>query len=248
MAIRIFDGNLCLRRRLEMDQTGAPLRALAYDNMYNKSETKIWVFDHPKGNLKRRAIYPDYKMNRTPPAENIIAFIKLWQEMVKLTGVFSIQVPGYEADDIIYSLCKINNGQPIIVESNDGDLRALEVMPNVKLESNALNMIEPEYVQLYKATVGDPSDNIRGVPGFGKKTWNDCDKELLWEWYEGLITTLPDLPPRVLNYMEANQDEVRMIYKLVQFIEVPPLDLLPHLHVQNADPQRVEGMLSKFLH
>lgn len=227
--VRIFDGTLIVRRRLETTRNQSTLRLLASECLYQVSEIWIWVFDLPGGNDARRAIYPDYKMKRKPVGADIFPLINLWRELVPHTAAYTCAVQGYEADDVIWNLCKQSSNYDIIVETTDGDLRALEVLPNVRVASESLKTIRPDLITTYKATVGDPSDNIKGIPGFGKKAWDACHHQHLTRWLEGETEEIPLMTTRLMEYCTEHVEYIRTIYRMLKFREIPPDILFKNL-------------------
>ncbi|RJF78124.1 hypothetical protein D3877_23640 [Azospirillum cavernae] len=250
--IRIYDGNLVVRQRLETDTTGFCLRNLYLEAANPHGVLDIWVFDHPAGNAKRRDIYPDYKANREPPAEDVQAFMRLWQEMVRLTPAFSCIVPGYEGDDVMAHLAiryAVQHQQTVEVVTRDADIRQLEQIPRITVTAQSLKDVPPNLIRLYKATVGDPSDNIKGVPGFGVKTWEGCDKRALRDWFEAPFDAAPptDLPPKCKNAMAANPAHFQALYRLVGFLPIETELVNQHLVAGRHDPDAVETMLAQYL-
>lgn len=251
MIVRIYDGNLVVRQRLETDTSGFVIRNLAIEAANTFGVLEIWVFDHPAGNGKRRALYPAYKANREPPAENIYAFMQLWQAVVKLTPAYSCIVPGYEGDDVIAHLARRYAGLGVQVEviTRDADIRQLETTAGIRVKNDSLKGVEPRLIRLYKACVGDPSDNIKGVPGFGAKTWEGCDKQRLLEWFEAPFDAEPpaDLPTRCRTAMSADRDHFLMLYQLVGFIDIPEDEVTQNIVAGRSQPEVVEKILADLL-
>lgn len=248
--IRIHDGNLVLRQRLETDTTGFCLRNLYLEAANPQGVLDIWVFDHPAGNSRRRDIYPGYKANREPPAEDVYAFMRLWQDMVRLTPAFSCIVPGYEADDVMAHLAiryAVQHRQPVEVITRDADIRQLEQIPGITVRAQSLKDVPPHLIRLYKATVGDPSDNIKGVPGFGAKSWERCDRQALLDWFTKDGPLPADLPPKCKNAMAENPAFFKALYQVVGFLAIEPELVTQHLVAGRHEPATVEAMLAEYL-
>ena len=130
---------------------------------------------------RRQHIDKGYKQDAKPKAPEM--FEQFNEAKALVLGAFrklgSVQVSqdGVEADDIIAWFCTHTKEDTVIV-SNDGDLCQL-LGPNshganiavyrthgVQRE-NPYGEFSPKNILVYKATVGDSSDKIRGVPGFG---------------------------------------------------------------------------------
>jgi DNA polymerase-1 len=134
----------------------------------------------------RHDMYELYKANRQKTPEDLHAQIPLVEEGLKLLGVPSIALDGYEADDLIAALaerCRAEN-RPCYIVSADKDLLQLVGGPVRALrpdrdqgfvqlgpsEVEAEWGVPPARILDYLALTGDSSDNIPGVPGVGDKT------------------------------------------------------------------------------
>ena len=103
--------------------------------------------------------------------------------MALLLGANVIKVTNGEADDYIIA----NASEGDTVWSNDRDLWVLldkvsiytqattKVTPDMLMQK--FNTYKPHEVKLYKALVGDPSDNIPGRRGFGPGAWDKLPQE-----------------------------------------------------------------------
>lgn len=141
---------------------------------------------------RRMALCPDYKRGRklnepkTPEEEADSAAYKaqlrLLKEIMGTLEVKQLQVMGTEADDLISIFTKLaaKDGHTSIVFSGDGDMHQLH-SPSCKVfdpkkELMGLGDIKLKWkineigdLHLYKALVGDASDNIKGVKQIGPK-------------------------------------------------------------------------------
>ncbi|MDL2292959.1 hypothetical protein LJC17_05175, partial [Acholeplasma sp. OttesenSCG-928-E16] len=136
---------------------------------------------------ERHLKYKDYKAGRKEVPRELIEQIKPIQEYVRLKGLKVGILGGYEADDIIGTLAKdaSKKGIKVDVYSSDKDLLQL-VDDNITvhmLKSGMKEVDDYTYEEVFnkyglypdqmidlKALMGDPSDNIKGVPGIGEKT------------------------------------------------------------------------------
>ena len=81
--------------------------AIAMEIVRKLSPTKVVVaWDSKSSTSKRRAIYPEYKAGRVKPGEDFYAQIPLLEELVGDLGWCFVEIPDYEADDIIGTLAK----------------------------------------------------------------------------------------------------------------------------------------------
>ncbi|MBN2268170.1 MAG: DNA polymerase I [Acholeplasmataceae bacterium] len=136
---------------------------------------------------KRHIAYEGYKAGRVKMPEELIEQIPLISEYITLSGVKHYSKAGYEADDIIGTLAKqaSEQGYQVEVFSSDKDLLQL-VDKNISVNLLKKGMKEVHHFDpktLFdtyglsheqmidlKALMGDPSDNIPGIPGVGEKT------------------------------------------------------------------------------
>ncbi|MEZ5530055.1 MAG: 5'-3' exonuclease H3TH domain-containing protein [Porticoccaceae bacterium] len=141
------------------------------------------AFDESLGSCFRNDIYPDYKANRVLPDEGLAFQLKACAEVTHLLGIAGLASDSHEADDIIGTLaCKGRaDGHPVMVVSRDKDLAQLlrdgdsiwdfgQGEPRDRAEIKRQLGVWPEQLADYLALVGDPVDNIPGVPGVGPKT------------------------------------------------------------------------------
>jgi DNA polymerase I len=140
------------------------------------------IFDHSESTF-RNQLYADYKAHRPPPPEDLVPQFALVREATRAFGVSCLEVPGYEADDIIAAYCcqARDLGGEVVIVSSDKDLMQLvgdrvsmlDTMKNLRL--GRAEVIEkfgvpPEKVIDVQALCGDSVDNIPGAPGIGIKT------------------------------------------------------------------------------
>jgi len=142
------------------------------------------VFDTPEPTF-RHEIYPDYKANRSEMPEDLRPQIPMVKELVQSLGIKIVELPGFEADDVIGTLAKAAANQAISVAivSPDKDLLQLvDDTANIKVLNNRVGEVWidraavkekygvwPEQIVDYLTLVGDSSDNVKGVPGIGEK-------------------------------------------------------------------------------
>lgn len=145
----------------------------------------------------RRSIFSDYKRNRDASKGEeeykvFKEFLSKTESLIKMFPSKNIKVDEAEADDIIYVLAKkySEEGNEVVVVSTDGDFKQLmNYLTNVKV----YNPIKQKFVEANKyiieekSIVGDPSDNISGIPRIGKKTLEKMllDEDLFKEKMKG---------------------------------------------------------------
>jgi len=140
------------------------------------------VFDTARKTF-RNDIYGEYKAHRPPPPDDLIPQFALVREAVKAFNVASVEMEGYEADDLIATYAKQASamGAQVTIVSIDKDLMQL-VDDNISMMDTMKNRIithdevvekfgvGPDRVVDVQALAGDSSDNVPGVAGIGPKT------------------------------------------------------------------------------
>ena len=140
------------------------------------------IFDAARKTF-RNDIYPDYKAHRPPPPDELIPQFSLVKAAAEAFGLPAIEMPGYEADDIIATYARLGAeaGAKVTIVSSDKDLMQL-VNENVTMLDTMKNRrigkeevyerfgVGPEKVVEVQALAGDSVDNVPGVPGIGVKT------------------------------------------------------------------------------
>jgi len=140
------------------------------------------VFDS-KGPTFRHAIYEQYKANRPPMPDEMAQQIPFIKEIVINFSVKMVEMPGYEADDIIGTMARMveDEGYRVVMVTGDKDFRQL-ITPRVsmwdtmkdkvtdKIAIREVYGIEPVQMIDVMGLAGDASDNVPGVPGVGEKT------------------------------------------------------------------------------
>lgn len=136
----------------------------------------------------RHEMYKEYKGTRKPMMPELREQVPLIKEVLHTMNITTVELPGYEADDVIGTLSKRGEkaGLDVYVYSGDRDLLQLAsenimiCIPKTKKGQTTVERYKPEDVKdLYKVTpvefidvkalMGDSSDNIPGVPGIGEK-------------------------------------------------------------------------------
>jgi len=131
----------------------------------------------------RNEMFADYKSNRPEAPPELIPQFPYFRKVLDGLNVSLLELPGYEADDIIATLCDrmADKGCELVVVSSDKDLMQL-VTDGIKLLDSAKDRwigaeevkgkfgVEPEKVVEVMGLMGDPVDNIPGVKGIGEKT------------------------------------------------------------------------------
>jgi DNA polymerase-1 len=188
-----------------------------------------------KGPTFRKDIYPEYKANRSAMPDDMVPQIPYIKRVVAALNFPGVEVPGFEADDIIATLAKrfAAQGMEVTVVTGDKDLMQV-VNDRVRLLDTMKDKISgpPEVMERFggadkvievQALAGDSSDNVPGVPGIGEKT-----AKLLIDEYgsvENLLANLDQLKGKRRENLETYADQARLSKQLVTLIDDMELDL-----------------------
>jgi len=140
------------------------------------------IFDAARKTF-RNEIYSDYKANRSEAPDDLAPQFEYIRKSVVAFNLPSVDLPNYEADDLIATYAEqiLAKGAKVTIVSSDKDLMQL-YKKNVRLFDPMKNKfitpedivtkfgVGPEKVIDVQSLAGDSSDNVPGVPGIGVKT------------------------------------------------------------------------------
>ena len=148
-----------------------------------KPEYVAVLFDESLSSSFRTQIYPEYKANRDPAPEDLKRQFQQCRRYARAIGVMECASPEYEADDLIGTLVSHGRrqGRASTIVSRDKDLAQLLSKEDVFWDFAGKGKLQyqhipdvfgvwPEQIADFLALAGDAVDNIKGVPGVGKKT------------------------------------------------------------------------------
>lgn len=173
-----------------VDDNGNPINALygfcRFIGDFMEQVTPEYVavlFDESLTESFRKEIYPEYKANRDPAPPELKRQFELCRRYVRALGVMECSSPTYEADDLIGTLVDHGRtrGRPSTIVTRDKDLTQLITKDDVFWDFAGKGKLRyeqipgsfgvwPEQIADFLALAGDAVDNIKGVPGVGKKT------------------------------------------------------------------------------
>lgn len=135
----------------------------------------------------RHKMYDEYKSTRAKMPDDLVEQLPRIREAVKALNLYSLEMPGFEADDIIGTMATAaeKEGCRVWMVTGDKDFFQL-VNENIKVYNPKSSTGEPEifgreevkakfgvYPELVidkLALMGDSSDNVPGIPGVGPKS------------------------------------------------------------------------------
>ncbi len=215
------------------------------------------VFDS-KGPTFRHAIFPEYKANRPPMPEDMAQQLPKIREVVSGLTLTTLEMPGYEADDIIGTIARIaeEQGFRVVMVTGDKDFRQL-ITPRICMWDTMKDRttdyavfrekygIEPVQMIDVMGLSGDSVDNIPGVPGVGEKTALKLIKE--YGSLEKVLEHIDEIKGKKLQEnLKKYQNAARMSRELVTIERFVPLDLHGVEHFRTGAPQK--EVLARLFH
>ncbi|NPB08234.1 MAG: 5'-3' exonuclease [Aquificae bacterium] len=181
------------------------------------------VFDAP-AKTKRETIYRAYKQQRPKTPDPLKVQIPVIKELLRLMGIKVLEVPGYEADDVIAYLAEQFSRKSFRVKVFSPDKDLLQLVSDKVLVVNPVNWevydpnkvrekfgVEPQKVPDFLALVGDPVDNVPGVKGVGPKKAPELIRR-----FGGVEGILRNWEKFARLYPQAKREELELSYKLVR--------------------------------
>ena len=220
------------------------------------------VFDPPGGSTQRQADFEAYKAHREEMPEDIRSMIQPIKRIIEAFNVPTLEVNGYEADDVIGTLAKIaeKKGYTTYMMTPDKDYGQLvseknfmykpgrggapaEIM-GVKEVCEKFEVENPLQVIDILGLWGDASDNIPGIPGIGEKT----AKALIQKYgsLEAIIENAHELKGKqqenVINFAEQG----RISKALATIITDLEVEFDDHaLEMCDVDPEKVKEIFTE---
>ena len=238
-----------------------------------KPDYLIACFDLP-GPTVRHEAYADYKGTRTKTDDALSQQI---DESRKIFEAFSIPLyerAGYEADDLLGTIAhelKSNKNVEVIIASGDMDTLQLVDDERVRVYTMKKGMNDtviydetavverfgfpPVLIPDYKGLRGDPSDNIKGVPGIGEKTatelitgFGSIEKiyAALKKGDEAFLKK--GIKARIVGLLKEHEEDARFSKSLATIrLDAPIAFTLPeNVWQENVDAAKVLSMCDEF--
>ncbi len=162
-------------------------RALMKTMREHKPDYVAAAFDRPEPTF-RKEMFEQYKAHRPPAPDELVSQLIKSRELFQKLNIPCFELAGYEGDDIIGTLATKFGEKDLHITILTGDMDTLQlvkggrvvvrapkkgVSETIEYDADAVKAryeLGPEQMTDYKGLVGDPSDNIPGVPGVGPKT------------------------------------------------------------------------------
>ena len=250
----IIDGNSILNRayygiRPLTAPDGTPTNAvygflnILFKYLDEEKPDMLCVAFDVKEKTFRHKMYTEYKAQRKPAPEDFIAQIPVIKEVLSAMNCLCLELPGYEADDIIGTisrLCDENAVECRILTGDKDDLQLVSHNTIVKLvitrmgQTSTTDYSSVEFTEKYgiaplafidvKALMGDTSDNIPGVKGIGEKTALSLIQN--YKSIENIYadTDVLDVTPSVRKKLVDGKEDAFMSYRLATIDRNVPID------------------------
>lgn len=217
-------------------------------------------FDESLTTCFRNTLYPDYKQSRALPDEALAFQLNACRKVTELLGIPTYASSSHEADDLLGTLASRARQKNLAVTliTRDKDLSQL-----VKTSSDVLwdypdgspvgtdgvrqkFGVLPHQVADFLALVGDPGDDIPGVPGLGPKT-----AAALLQRYENWPAVCADLggvsqltirgAKSLAEKLSLYREQIDLALKLTTIVENAPLGRRFSLAFKSADTQKLKA-------
>lgn len=211
------------------------------------------AFD-PKGGNFRHKLYDQYKANRSATPEDIIASVPYIKSILNAMRIPILEVPGFEADDVIGTIAKraARNGFNVFMVTPDKDYGQLvedsiyiykpkkggfgvEVVGKKEIQQY-YKIDDPVKVADILALWGDASDNVPGVPGIGEKSAIKLVSE--FGTVEDILSDTTRLKGKQRENVEENRERLILAKELVTIDINVPIEYEPEklvLECSNCD-------------
>ncbi|MCP4691393.1 MAG: DNA polymerase I, partial [Desulfobacterales bacterium] len=149
----------------------------------DRSPEHLIMFFDSRGPTFRHEMYKEYKANRPPMPEDLAVQIPLIKKVTEAFSIPIVEMPGYEADDLIGTMARLaeKEGCSVVMVSGDKDFVQLitertvlwDPMKDKTTDLNAVREkfgVEPRQIIEVMGLSGDSADNVPGVRGVGPKT------------------------------------------------------------------------------
>jgi len=209
------------------------------------------AFDSPHP-TKRHKVYEEYKITRPETPKDLPLQIDYIKEIVDAFGIKRIEIPGYEADDIIATMVELLRSakNEVLLVTLDKDMLQL-VSDNVKIYDPFNDLIidrdfilkkygiAPEKLTDFMALVGDSIDNIPGIKGIGDKSASELLKR-----YGSIDNILKNIeivkPGRLAELIRKNIDLLKLSKELVILKTDAPVKLdIDDLKIKEPDNEKL---------
>ena len=193
------------------------------------------IFDSARKTFRNK-IYSEYKANRSEAPDDLAPQFEYIRKSVMAFNLPSVDLPNYEADDLIatYTEQILAKGAKVTIVSSDKDLmqlyrkdvRLFDPMKNKFITpediSNKFGVDSTKVIDV-QSLAGDSSDNVPGVPGIGVKTAAELINK--YGTLEKLLKNAHEIKQnKRRESLIVNKDKAIISKKLVTLIKDVPVE------------------------
>jgi DNA polymerase I len=215
------------------------------------------VFDAGRETFRNK-MYPEYKAQRGQCPDELVPQMPYFREVGAILGLPTLELSGYEADDIIATLTRecTRRGHEVVIITADKDLMQLvgdhvSLWDTMRDKRSGLQEVEdkfgvgPEYVPDILGLIGDASDNIPGLNGVGPKTAAQLVSK--FGKVEDILNSIEQIVAcseirgrkKIAEALQTEADIVRLSKQLATVVDTIPLpDLRKALAKNCPEPHR----------
>ncbi|MDB9844599.1 DNA polymerase I [bacterium] len=224
------------------------------ENLQKPSHFAV-IFDAARKTF-RNEIYSEYKANRSEAPDDLAPQFEYIRKSVVAFNLPSVDLPNYEADDLIATYVEqiLAKGAKVTIVSSDKDLmqlyrkdvRIFDPMKNKFITPEDIIIkfgVGPEKVVDVQSLAGDSSDNVPGVPGIGVKTAAELINK--YGTLEKLLDNAQEIKQnKRRETLIENKDKAIISKKLVTLMKDAPVERrIEEFHLKEIDKDK----LYKFL-
>ena len=232
------------------------------DVLQKEHPTHLGVAFDPAGGTFRHEAYPEYKAQREETPEAIRFAVPYIKRILEAYNIPILEVPGYEADDVIGTLARQADEQGIetFMMTPDKDYGQL-VTERVRMYRPAVGKSEaeilgpeevnrkwglenPSQVIDMLGLMGDAVDNIPGCPGVGEKTAQKLIEQ--FGSIEALLERSGELKGALRQKVEENTEKIKLSKWLATIKTDVPVSLdMKALEVQEPNAEALQGLFEE---
>ena len=219
------------------------------------------VFDKG-GSSDRIEIYEEYKANRDSTPEPILDSVPIIHEILTELGIKTLELSGYEADDIIGTVAKKAEKEGLLTYMVTPDKDFAQLVTDstflykparfgngieiwgIDEVKNKFEVDNPLQVIDFLGMMGDSVDNIPGLPGVGEKTAKKFIKE--YGSIENLYENLDDIKGKLKDKISSNKELGLLSKKLATIITDVPIEYsIEELKISNSNSEKILSIFNE---
>lgn len=233
------------------------------EEVLNKEQpSHIGIAFDPAGPTFRHEAYEQYKAQREETPEGIRTAVPYIKDIIRAYRIPILEVPGYEADDVIGTLARQADARGVdtFMMTPDKDYGQL-VTEHVKMyrpkygdkEFEVLGVEEvkekyglssPAQVIDMLGLMGDSADNIPGCPGVGEKTATKLIQQ--FGSIENLLAGTDQLKGALKTKIETNREQIEFSKFLATIKTDVPIELdMEQLKKEDADEEKLRSLFEE---